>query len=107
MQTRRAEQWDELREQLDERAKLRLQLTDANKRFNATNQAAGVSSRSFGRVHDAGYRGLYGGLGIQDIKAYKGIPDKDDLPDRMGAAESAANCFVRTTTTEMSTTVAY
>jgi DNA-damage-inducible protein D len=31
-------------------------------------------------------------------KAHKGIPAKDDLSDRMGAAELAANWFVRTQT---------
>jgi hypothetical protein len=37
-------------------------------------------------------------MSAQAIKAYKGIPAKEDLPDRMGAAELAANSFVRTQT---------
>jgi DNA-damage-inducible protein D len=98
VQTRRAERWDEMREALAERVHLRQELAEANKRLNAVAQAAGVNSRSFGRLHDAGYRGLYGGMGAQDIKAHKGIPPQDDLPDRMGAAELAANWFVRTQT---------
>ena len=98
VQTRRAERWDELREEIAERIHLRQELTEANKRLSAVAQAAGVNSRSFGRLHDAGYRGLYGGMSAQDIKAHKGIPAKDDLPDRMGAAELAANWFVRTQT---------
>lgn len=98
IQTRRAERWDELREELAERVHLRQELTEANKRLSAVAQTAGVNSRSFGRLHDAGYRGLYGGMGAQDIKTYKGIPAKDDLLDRMGAAELAANWFVRTQT---------
>lgn len=98
VQTRRAERWDELREEIAERIHLRQELTEANKRLSAVAQAAGVNSRSSGRLHDAGYRGLYGGMGAQDVKTHKGIPAKDDLPDRMGAAELAANWFVRTQT---------
>jgi len=98
VQTRRAEQWDAMRDALDERVHQRQQLTEANKRLNVVAQAAGVNSRSFGRLHDAGYRGLYGGRSAQEIKTYKGILAKDELPDRMGAAELAANAFVRTQT---------
>ena len=97
-QTQRMEQWGEMREQLAERVEMRQQLTDATKRLNALAQAAGVNSRSFGRLHDAGYKGLYGGMGAQAIKAYKGIPAREDLADRMGTGELAANLFVRTQT---------
>lgn len=98
VQTRRMEQWDALRMAVEERAERRLQLTDANKRLNATAQAQGLNSHSFGRLHDAGIRGLYGGMGIQDVKAHKGIGPKEDLADRMGPEELAANYFVRTQT---------
>jgi DNA-damage-inducible protein D len=98
VQTRRAERWDELREAITERVNMREQLTEATKRLDAVAQAAGVHSRSFGRLHNAGYRGLYGGLDVHGIKAHKSIPAKDDLSDRMGAAELAANLFVRTQT---------
>jgi DNA-damage-inducible protein D len=47
----------------------------------------------FGVFHDAGYKGLYGGLGNQDIKARKQIPPKEQLMDRMGTTELAANQF--------------
>jgi len=98
VQTRRAEKWDELREQIGERVHMRQELTEATKRLDAVAQAAGVNSRSFGHFHNEGYRGLYGGMDVQAIKAYKGIPVKDDLSDRMGTAELAANVFVRTQT---------
>jgi DNA-damage-inducible protein D len=100
LQTRRAERWDDLREELAERVHLRLELTEANKRLNATAQAAGVHSRSFGRLHDAGARGLYGGMSVQEVKAHKGIGAKEEFADRMGHAELAANYFVRTQTEE-------
>lgn len=100
VQTRRAEQWDEMREQLQERVERRQQLADANKQLNAVAQERGVNSRSFGRLHDAGARGLYGGMGVREVKQYKGIGASEDLADRMGPAELAANLFVRTQTTE-------
>jgi DNA-damage-inducible protein D len=100
VQTRRAERWDELREAVDERVHLREELGEANKRLNAVAQARGVNSLSFGRLHDAGARGLYGGLNVQDVKARKGIGPREDFADRMGRAELAANYFVRTQTEE-------
>ena len=98
VQTRRAEQWDVLREEQKERARLRLRLADSNKRLNAAAQEGGLSSRSFGRLHDAGARGLYGGMSVQEVKADKGVGPKEDLADRMGRAELIANDFVRSQT---------
>lgn len=100
VQTRRAEQWEELREQIEERAALRLRLADSNKRLNGTAQEHGLASRSFGRLHDAGTRGLYGGMSVAEIKTHKGIGAKEDLADRMGRAELIANDFVRSQTEE-------
>lgn len=37
-------------------------------------------------------------MGIQQVKAYKGIGAKEDLADRMGRAELIANDFVRSQT---------
>ncbi len=59
---------------------------------------AGVQSRMFGIFHDAGYKGLYGGLGAEAIKHRKGIPEKDQLMDRMDTTELAANQFRMTQT---------
>ena len=52
----------------------------------------------FGVFHDAGYKGLYGGLGSDAIKARKRIPPKEQLMDRMGTTELAANQFRMTQT---------
>lgn len=54
----------------------------------------------FGLFHDAGYKGLYGGLGVDAIKARKGIAPKEQLMDRMNTTELAANQFRMTQTRE-------
>lgn len=53
---------------------------------------AGVQNSMFGVFHDAGYKGLYG-RGRDAIKAKKGIPEKEEVLDRMDATELAANQF--------------
>ena len=57
-----------------------------------------MQSKLFGVFHDAGYKGLYGGLGRVRIKKKKGIPEKENLLDRMNATELAANQFRMTQT---------
>ena len=47
----------------------------------------------FGIFHDAGYKGMYGGLGNEAIKKRKAIPAKEQLLDRMDSTELAANQF--------------
>jgi len=47
----------------------------------------------FGIFHDAGYKGLYGGIGSEEIKKRKRIDSKENLMDRMNATELAANQF--------------
>jgi DNA-damage-inducible protein D len=71
------------------------------KEFKALSGAArnaGVQDRMFGVFHDAGYKGLYGGLGTDQIKRRKRIPPKDQFMDRMNATELAANQFRMTQT---------
>jgi DNA-damage-inducible protein D len=89
IQTRRQEVSDQMTEE-KRRLLLRDRVKDANKMLNATAMKAGV--QKFGVFHDAGYRGLYG-LSQAEIKAKKGIPDKDKLLDRIGPTELAANFF--------------
>ena len=52
----------------------------------------------FGVFHDAGYKGMYGGLGRDAIKKHKRIPEKEKLMDRMDTTELAANQFRMTQT---------
>ncbi len=81
-----------------ERLELRKQTSEEFKALSGAAQDAGVQSKMFGVFHDAGYKGLYGGLGGAAIKARKAIPDKDNLLDRMNATELAANQFRMTQT---------
>lgn len=67
---------------------LRNRIKDANRSLASTAKRAGV--QKYPIFQDAGYQGLYG-MGLRDIKRYKGI--KDDLLDRAGRTELAANEF--------------
>ena len=58
-----------------------------------------VGVKNFGSFNNAGYKGLYGGLTVQQIKTKKNI-GKDDILDRAGASELAANLFRITQTDE-------
>jgi len=97
IQTRRQELSDQLAADR-ERLELRKQTSDEFKALSGAAQEAGVQSRMFGVFHDAGYKGLYGGLGGEAIKSSKGIPPKELLMDRMNATELAANQFRMTQT---------
>lgn len=89
VQARRQELTDQLAADL-ERLEIRKQTAEEFKALSGAAQQAGVQNRLFGVFHDAGYKGLYGGLGNDDIKARKGIPGKENLMDRMNATELAA-----------------
>jgi DNA-damage-inducible protein D len=97
IQTRRQELSDQAAADL-ERLELRKQTAEEFKALSGAAQDAGVQSKMFGVFHDAGYKGLYGGLGRDAIKQRKGIPEKDNLLDRMNATELAANQFRMTQT---------
>jgi DNA-damage-inducible protein D len=97
IQTRRQELSDELAADV-ERLEMRRQTSEEFKALSGAARQAGVQSRMFGIFHDAGYKGLYGGLGTEAIKARKGIPAKDQLLDRMDTTELAANQFRMTQT---------
>ena len=97
VQTRRQELSDQLTADV-ERLELRKQTSEEFKALSGAAQDAGVQSKMFGVFHDAGYKGLYGGLGRDSIKQRKAIPEKDNLLDRMNATELAANQFRMTQT---------
>jgi DNA-damage-inducible protein D len=86
VQTRRQELSDQLAADV-ERLELRKQTSEEFKALSGAAQDAGVQSKMFGVFHDAGYKGLYGGLGRESIKQRKAIPEKDNLLDRMNATE--------------------
>ena len=97
IQTRRQELTDPLAADL-ERLELRKQTGEEFKALSGAAQDAGVQNKMLGVFHDAGYVGLYGGLGRDAIKAKKGVAEKDNLLDRMNATELAANQFRMTQT---------
>lgn len=84
----------------DKRIRLRERVSENNKKLAEAARDAGVLSRNFGVFQNAGYRGLYGGLDVDQIKDRKGINPKEDLLDRSGRAELAANDFRITQTEE-------
>lgn len=92
IQTRRQELSDELAADM-ERLELRRQAAEEFKALSGAAKSAGVGHRMFGVFHDAGYKGLYDGRGVEAIKARKGIDAKHGLMDRMNATELAANQF--------------
>ncbi|MCD6035061.1 MAG: DNA protein [Rickettsiales bacterium] len=97
IQTRRQELSDEYAA-VRERLELRKQTAEEFKALSGAARQAGVENRMFGVFHDAGYKGLYGGLRTEAIKKHKGIPEKENLMDRMNATELAANQFRMTQT---------
>lgn len=97
VQARRQEQSDQASADM-ERLELRKQTAEEFKALSGAAQDAGVQSKMFGVFHDAGYKGLYGGLGRDTIKQRKAIPEKDNLLDRMNPTELAANQFRMTQT---------
>jgi DNA-damage-inducible protein D len=97
IQTRRQELSDAMAADL-ERIELRKQTSQDFKALSGAARQAGVQDKMFGVFHDAGYKGLYGGLSRDAIKERKGLAPKDDLLDRMNRTELAANQFRMTQT---------
>jgi len=62
-----------------ERLEMRKQAKEDFQALSGVARKAGIQNPMFGIFHDAGYRGLYGGLGVDAIKARKNIPPKDNL----------------------------
>jgi len=96
----RRQELAQLLEEQEERLKLRERVAENNKGLAQAASQAGVLSQNFGIFQNAGYKGLYGGLGVLDIKERKQIDQREDLLDRMGRAELAANDFRITQTEE-------
>jgi DNA-damage-inducible protein D len=90
----------QLYEEQQKRLQLRERVSENNRKLAEAAHEAGVLSRSFGEFQNAGYRGLYGGLDAEAIRVRKGLGDKEEILDRMGRAELAANDFRITQTEE-------
>ena len=99
IQTRRQELSDA--EAADrERLESREQASIEFKALSGAARDAGVQNKMFGVFHDAGYKGLYGGLGVDAIKIRKGILPKEQFMDRMDTTELIANQFRMSQTRE-------
>jgi len=91
-------------EQLSEDQK-RLAIRNEMRRHNAAladaaHDAGVIDSRDYAIFQNKGYQGLYGGLGVKDIHARKGLKPSQKILDHMGSTELAANLFRATQTEE-------
>ena len=91
-------------EQLSEdqkRLAIRNEMTNHNKSLAEAAQMAGVETqKEYAIFQNKGYQGLYGGLGVQEIHAKKGLKKSQKILDHMGSTELAANLFRATQTDE-------
>lgn len=105
IQTRKQELLDEEIRNLTEeekRLKLRSQVKDGNKILSDTVYEIGArTNKEFAKFHNEGYKGLYGGEGVNQIKERKGLKKSDNVLDFMGSTELAANWFRITQTDEV------
>jgi DNA-damage-inducible protein D len=102
VQTRRQELADDEALKEDEkRLLLRQEMKRHDKHLASAARAAGVvRPLDYAIFMEHGYRGLYGGLGRQDIRERKQVHPNEDILDRMGSTELAANLFRATQTEE-------
>jgi len=98
LQTRRQElesggQFAQLSED-EKRLAVRNELTTHNKYLAVAAKNAGVvTALDYAIFQDHGYRGLYGGLGANEIHTRKGLKKNQKILDHMGSTELAANLF--------------
>lgn len=105
IQTRKQELLDDNIKHLSEeekRLKLRGQVKDGNKILSDTVYEIGArTNKEFAKFHNEGYKGLYGGEGVNQIRERKGLNKKENVLDHMGSTELAANWFRITQTDEV------
>jgi DNA-damage-inducible protein D len=90
VQARRQEINDELSAD-DKRIEGRKRVREGNTRLSRAAYGAGV--RRMGIFHDAGVKALYGGFGVEELRALRQLKPKENVLDRMGRTELAANEF--------------
>lgn len=81
------------------RLAIRQEMKEHNRSLAEAAKMAGVSN--YGKFQNFGYRGLYGGMTMQDIHNRKELNDGENILDFMGSAELAANLFRATQTDEV------
>jgi DNA-damage-inducible protein D len=95
IQTHRQESTDNLVED-NKRVFLRDEIKKHNTSLTKTAKGAGV--QNYAIFQNAGYRGLYGSLTVQDIHAKKKLNKSQHILDHMNSEELAANLFRATQT---------
>ena len=94
------EHYDELDED-KKRLAIRNQIIIHNKSLAEAAQMTGIKdARDYAIFQNKGYQGLYGGLGVKEIHARKGLKKSQKILDFMGSTELAANLFRATQTDE-------
>lgn len=83
------------------RLAIRHEMITHNKSLAEAAQMAGIEdARDYAIFQNRGYQGLYGGLGVKEIHARKGLKKSQKILDHMGSTELAANLFRATQTDE-------
>jgi len=95
IQTRRQEKRENLIED-NKRVFLREEMKKHNKSLSQAASMAGVSNYAI--FQNYGYKGLYGGLTMQDIHQRKNLKKSQQILDHMESEELAANLFRATQT---------
>lgn len=94
------EDYDRLSEE-QKRLAIRREMIEHNKSLAEAAQKAGVDTpQDYAIFQNKGYQGLYGGLGMREIHARKGLKKNEKILDHMGSTELAANLFRATQTDE-------
>jgi DNA-damage-inducible protein D len=94
------EDYDCLTEE-QKRLAIRREMIAHNKSLAEAAQMAGVAKpKDYAIFQNKGYQGLYGGLGVKEIHARKGLKKSEKILDHMGSTELAANLFRATQTDE-------
>lgn len=83
----------------------RLAIRNEMKRHNialadVAHDAGVIEQKDYAIFQNKGYQGLYGGLGVKEIHARKGLKKSQKILDHMGSTELAANLFRATQTEE-------
>ena len=94
------ENFDNLTEE-KKRLAIHGEMISHNKSIAEAAKMAGISDpRDYAIFQNKGYKGLYGGLGVKEIHARKGLKKSQKILDHMGSTELAANLFRATQTDE-------
>lgn len=103
IKTRRQEIVENFEDYTEDKKRLaiRNELKDHNTNLaNAAHDAGIIEPRDYAIFQNKGYQGLYGGLGVKEIHAKKGLKKSQRILDHMGSTELAANLFRATQTEE-------